>query len=297
MPQRFASSATASWAWRLVPRKRMVLPLPLCSLTNRAASRNSFNVFCRSMMWIPLRSPKMYSFILGFQRRVWWPKWTPASSSSFIVISTAKFPPLRIAACGSGWLLLAGLKTGHNNLAAEQPSCRQLAGHDLVPASRNGALPRGRSKRPRGPLTQRLALGELESLSRALLTVLLALLHTRVARQETVLAQRRPQLRIETRNCSRQSHAHRAGLPANAAAIRGHDYVHLVRQARKLQRFGGVMLPGEIGEILLHRSLVDRELARAGAQKHARDRFLAAARTQKPVCARDGRTRRTQRSS
>ena len=33
------------------------------------------------MMWIPLRSAKMYGFIFGFQRRVWWPKWTPASSS------------------------------------------------------------------------------------------------------------------------------------------------------------------------------------------------------------------------
>ena len=32
-------------------------------------------------MWIPLRSAKMYGFIFGFQRRVWWPKWTPASSS------------------------------------------------------------------------------------------------------------------------------------------------------------------------------------------------------------------------
>src|SRR3954454_6639539 len=33
------------------------------------------------MMWIPLRSAKMYGFIFGFQRRVWWPKWTPASRS------------------------------------------------------------------------------------------------------------------------------------------------------------------------------------------------------------------------
>jgi hypothetical protein len=31
------------------------------------------------MMWIPLRSAKMNGFILGFQRRVWWPKWMPAS--------------------------------------------------------------------------------------------------------------------------------------------------------------------------------------------------------------------------
>src|SRR6185437_1123816 len=42
---------------------------------------------------MPLRSPKMYCFIFGFQRFVWWPKCTPASSSSFIVIA-AKLPPL-----------------------------------------------------------------------------------------------------------------------------------------------------------------------------------------------------------
>src|SRR5262245_12584010 len=41
---------------------------------------------------MPLRSPKMYSFIFGFQRFVWWPKCTPASSRSFIAIA-AKFPP------------------------------------------------------------------------------------------------------------------------------------------------------------------------------------------------------------
>src|SRR6185369_13567057 len=41
---------------------------------------------------MPLRSPKMYSFIFGFQRFVWWPKWTPASSRSFIAVA-AKLPP------------------------------------------------------------------------------------------------------------------------------------------------------------------------------------------------------------
>jgi hypothetical protein len=30
----------------------------------------------------------MNRFIFGFQRRVWCPKWTPASNSSFIVTST-----------------------------------------------------------------------------------------------------------------------------------------------------------------------------------------------------------------
>src|SRR3569832_2604273 len=35
---------------------------------------------------MPFRSPKMYSFIFGFHRFVWWPKCTPASSRSFIAI-------------------------------------------------------------------------------------------------------------------------------------------------------------------------------------------------------------------
>src|SRR5678815_4362689 len=34
---------------------------------------------------MPLRSPKMYFCIFGFHRLVWWPKCTPASSSSFMV--------------------------------------------------------------------------------------------------------------------------------------------------------------------------------------------------------------------
>ena len=36
---------------------------------------------------MPLRAPKMYGFIFGFQRLVWWPKWTPASSSCFMVMA------------------------------------------------------------------------------------------------------------------------------------------------------------------------------------------------------------------
>jgi hypothetical protein len=38
----------------------------------------------------------MYSFIFGFQRLTWWPKWTPASSNSFIVTVTAKLPLLQL---------------------------------------------------------------------------------------------------------------------------------------------------------------------------------------------------------
>ena len=36
-------------------------------------------------MCMPALSPWMKRFIFGFQRRVWWPNCTPASSSCFMV--------------------------------------------------------------------------------------------------------------------------------------------------------------------------------------------------------------------
>src|SRR5947208_1646027 len=43
---------------------------------------------------MPLRSVRMYRFIFGFQRRVWCPKWTPLSSSCFMVTTAmALFAP------------------------------------------------------------------------------------------------------------------------------------------------------------------------------------------------------------
>src|SRR5262249_4466153 len=46
---------------------------------------------------MPLRAPKMYGFIFGFQRLVLCPKWDPASSRFFIVTSVIRFldhPPI-----------------------------------------------------------------------------------------------------------------------------------------------------------------------------------------------------------
>src|SRR6478752_10075292 len=40
---------------------------------------------------MPPRSAKMNRFIFGFQRRVWWPKWTPASSKSFMETTDTVF--------------------------------------------------------------------------------------------------------------------------------------------------------------------------------------------------------------
>ena len=42
---------------------------------------------------MPLRSPKMKRFIFGFQRRVWCPKWTPASSIWRIVMTAMAVSP------------------------------------------------------------------------------------------------------------------------------------------------------------------------------------------------------------
>ena len=103
-------------------------------------------------------------------------------------------------------------------VAKEQPLAGFLAGRDLggLPKKLTGGRLGLRSVeilRPRqesGPQAdnrhrkasktsghQQLALGELEALTRALLSVFLAFLHARIARQKSVLAKRRPQLRIE----------------------------------------------------------------------------------------------------
>src|ERR1044072_8486364 len=41
---------------------------------------------------MPPRSVKMNRFIFGFQRRVWWPKWTPASRRSFMATTGMSRP-------------------------------------------------------------------------------------------------------------------------------------------------------------------------------------------------------------
>src|SRR6185436_13675450 len=45
---------------------------------------------------MPLRASKMKGFILGFQRRVWCPKWTPDSNNSFTPILSTIFLWLRV---------------------------------------------------------------------------------------------------------------------------------------------------------------------------------------------------------
>src|SRR6188508_2524817 len=64
---------------------------------------------------MPFRSPKMNGFIFGFQRFVWWPKCTPASSRSFTAIGV-KLPPTSF--CLALAELEALTRTGHAVLLA-----------------------------------------------------------------------------------------------------------------------------------------------------------------------------------
>src|SRR5687767_8062407 len=72
------------------------------------------------MIWTPFLTPKMKGFIFGFQRRVWWPKWTPASRSWRMVkvgiamggLSFLRFEPPRALCLG-----LAEDRNGHGGMS------------------------------------------------------------------------------------------------------------------------------------------------------------------------------------
>src|SRR5579884_2860768 len=102
----------------------------------------------------------MYSFILGFHRRVWWPKCTPASRNSFIVIFD-KSPP---------------------TLENQGPSSARVF--------------QSRARANCQPVSI-LALRELEPLACALLAVFLPFFGARVACEEITLSQTGTQFRIE----------------------------------------------------------------------------------------------------
>src|SRR5580658_6298264 len=86
MPVAAAASRTMSLAWRFVPTNRMFPPLATAfSMKAHAFSRASW-VLARSMIVTPWRWSKTKGFERGFQRFVWCPKCTPASSRSFGVM-------------------------------------------------------------------------------------------------------------------------------------------------------------------------------------------------------------------
>src|SRR5512140_376863 len=155
----------------------------------------------------------MYFFIFGFQRLVCCPKWTPASSSSFIVI----------------WLI-----------------CPPLP------------------------------LRELEPGAGAALSVLLALLHARVAREETGLLERPAQLEVEQAERAGDSVPDGAGLARAPAARAEGDDVDLVDRLGELKGRADDHLEHVVRKEIFEGSVVDPHRPLAGAQAHAGHRFFSA---------------------
>src|SRR5439155_6218659 len=153
---------------------------------------------------MPFRSMKMNRFICGFQRRVWCPKWTPASSRSFMVISAT------------------------DNLlgSASAPPCPSRLPRLAGPRRVGGACEMG----------SKLPLAELEALARARLPVLLAFLHARIPRQEALAAEQGLQRFVLPHQRARHAEPDRAGLAGEPASRDAHVHVELVAQIRHLER-------------------------------------------------------------
>ena len=91
-PQRCASSAIASCAWRLVPTNRTVVPSAARLVDEIFRLPEQLDGLAEVDDVDPVPLAEDDAFIFGFQRFVWWPKWTPASSRSFIAMPV-KLPP------------------------------------------------------------------------------------------------------------------------------------------------------------------------------------------------------------
>src|SRR3954465_2136045 len=122
-----------------------------------------------------------------------------------------------------------------------------------------------------------LALGELGPLAGLLEAGLLALLDTRVARQEAAALELAAQVRIGVHQRARDAVAQRPGLGRHAAAVHlGHD-VHLGLEADGLERLADLALQALAREVEVELAAVDRIGAVAGLEDHAGDGGLALA--------------------
>src|SRR5205823_7106303 len=122
--------------------------------------------------------------------------------------------------------------------------CRSAHRRCISSSSGSSAWSGGRSGRrpPANPSTRYhssslpLPFAELETLARPLLPVLLALLDTRVARQEAFLLEPRPQLEVVLNQRARDAEAQRASLASNADARNRSEHVELIGRFGNEQR-------------------------------------------------------------
>src|SRR6185503_19939664 len=130
-----------------------------------------------------------------------------------------------------------------------------------------------------------LALRELEAAPRSAPAVLLALLHTRFAREEATLAQALEEGRVGGLQRTRDAQRQGAGLAVRAAAV--DVRVDVVRVGSLEQRERRLRLVGvaQRAEVLVHRPAVDLVATGAGLDAHARHRALPATETEDELCA------------
>src|ERR1700734_1062189 len=221
----------------------------------------------------------MYSFILGFQRLVWCPKWTPASSSSFMVIVANEPPrsvcilraaePLRIAIPvpaprGSG--RIEHLKTNHSYglswLRLYSPHAGLPPPAETLPAT-----------------SLHFPLRELEPLAGALLSVLLAFFAARVPADHALALQFLAQLSIELHQGPGDSELHGVCLAANSAAQHIRDHIERSRRVRRSQRSLRRRTLRRSHEIFLECAPVHLELTAARTQIHGGVSPLASSRS------------------
>ena len=122
------------------------------------------------------------------------------------------------------------------------------------------------------------ALGELRCATSGLQTVLLALLHTRIAGQEAGLLQNGAVLGVHQQQGAADAVAQRTGLAGHAAALDGGNDVHFAQGVGGVQRLTDDHLQRLQTEILVDAAAVDGDGAGAVLkQVHTGNGGLAAA--------------------
>src|SRR5438477_5699356 len=194
---------------------------------------------------MPERSAKMNRRIFGFHRRVWCPKWTPASSRS----------------CNWGCAIptFPGFEFRRRS---------HLPRHPGAPGTQRGIKRRERYLA--------LPFRELEPLPRAGAAGLLPLHGPRIARQQPLLPQFLAMPVVREAQRPGDSQPHRARLPRHAAAPAVALHVERAERVGRGERLLNVGHERGPREIVAQRPAVDVPLPRAGGQIDARHARLAA---------------------
>src|SRR6266446_9777305 len=211
---------------------------------------------------MPFRSPKMYSFIFGFQRRTWWPKCTPASNNSFIVTVTKQLSPLCQLVCVLAATVASALKATNQN----RDNGISISNFEMRIA--NCGLEKQEFLNSKSAIRNSQfssSLRELEALARALLSVLLAFLDPRIARDQSRVFQGRPQVAVVLNQSSRNSVTNRSGLARWSAAGNVDQHVELGCRLSQLHRLTNDHPQRLVRKIHIERSAINLKVAAAGS--------------------------------